>query len=200
MHASSRKLAIDSGLSHYFTGLPCKNGHIERRLAKSSHCLGCLRMRAEQRKQNDPDAYFAYAKELRGRKSSSGQVLANERKRAKYASDPEFRSRQLRNAKEWASQNKGHRLASYHKRERAKKASGDHFTGHDVKQVLASQKEKCANCLSSIRGGYHVDHIVPLARGGTNDRYNIQLLCPPCNIKKSSLDPVDWANRNGRLL
>ncbi|WP_371824720.1 HNH endonuclease [Paracoccus sp. MA] len=32
------------------------------------------------------------------------------------------------------------------------------------------------------------DHIVPLARFGANDITNIQLLCEPCNLKKSAKD------------
>ena len=34
--------------------------------------------------------------------------------------------------------------------------------------------------------GYHVDHIRALADGGANDRTNLQLLCPTCNIKKGA--------------
>jgi 5-methylcytosine-specific restriction endonuclease McrA len=33
------------------------------------------------------------------------------------------------------------------------------------------------------------DHIVPLARGGTNDADNIQILCEPCNLRKGSHMP-----------
>ena len=31
---------------------------------------------------------------------------------------------------------------------------------------------------------YHIDHVVPLSRGGKNDLPNLQLLCPPCNLRK----------------
>ena len=34
----------------------------------------------------------------------------------------------------------------------------------------------------------HIDHIVPLARGGTNDLVNLQLLCAECNQKKYTND------------
>lgn len=33
---------------------------------------------------------------------------------------------------------------------------------------------------------FHIDHIVPLARGGTNDSANLQLLCETCNLRKGS--------------
>ena len=32
----------------------------------------------------------------------------------------------------------------------------------------------------------HIDHIVALAKGGTNDLCNLQLLCDVCNRKKAA--------------
>lgn len=40
----------------------------------------------------------------------------------------------------------------------------------------------------------------PLARGGTNQRTNLQLLCPPCNLSKSAKDPIDFMQSRGFLL
>ena len=42
--------------------------------------------------------------------------------------------------------------------------------------------------------------IKPLARGGTNQRTNLQLLCPPCNLSKSAKDPIDFMQSRGFLL
>lgn len=62
------------------------------------------------------------------------------------------------------------------------------------------QKGKCINCKKDLKGKYHIDHIHPVARGGTNHYWNLQLLCPSCNCRKHAKDPYDWANENGRLL
>ena len=32
---------------------------------------------------------------------------------------------------------------------------------------------------------YDIDHIIPLARGGTEDDDNLQALCPGCHRKKT---------------
>lgn len=48
--------------------------------------------------------------------------------------------------------------------------------------------------------GYHVDHIQPLALGGSNDKTNLQLLCPTCNTKKSAKHPIDFMQSRGLLL
>lgn len=82
---------------------------------------------------------------------------------------------------------------------RKRGALGRH-TGEQIKALFAAQKEKCAGCLKSIKGGYHVDHATPLALGGSNDIRNIQLLCATCNLAKHAKPPEIWAQENGRLL
>ena len=69
-----------------------------------------------------------------------------------------------------------------------------------IPSIKTMQRNKCAICKVSIAQAYHVDHIVPLARGGQHARNNIQLLCPPCNLHKSSRDPIHHMQSLGRLL
>ncbi len=67
-------------------------------------------------------------------------------------------------------------------------------------KIRRAQKDRCAICRKSLRGGFHVDHIMPLARGGKHEPANLQLLCAPCNLAKSSRDPVEHMQSLGRLL
>lgn len=69
-----------------------------------------------------------------------------------------------------------------------------------IPSIGAAQRWKCAICRSGIRAAYHVDHIVPLARGGQHVGRNIQLLCPTCNVRKNAKDPIDYMRSLGRLL
>ena len=56
--------------------------------------------------------------------------------------------------------------------------------------LLYRDRGRCALCLKDITGllaagrERHIDHMVPLAIGGTNDPINLQYLCPDCNLKK----------------
>ncbi len=47
---------------------------------------------------------------------------------------------------------------------------------------------RCTKCGAVVkdRKDVHVDHIVPLARGGSNDRDNLAAKCATCNLKKGS--------------
>lgn len=51
---ASRAEARAQEARHYFTGVPCKNGHLEVRAAVSGHCMQCDRDRAKVRLQ-DPE-------------------------------------------------------------------------------------------------------------------------------------------------
>lgn len=87
------------------------------------------------------------------------------------------------------------------RRHRKRGASGT-FTAVDISALMSLQNGKCAHpwCRVSLKAGHHIDHVMPLARGGSNDKRNLQLLCPPCNLKKHAKHPIDFAQENGLLL
>ena len=37
-----------------------------------------------------------------------------------------------------------------------------------------------------------MDHIVPLARGGKSEKFNLVPCCKECNTKKKQLLPIEW--------
>ena len=45
MKLISRKDAISIGAKKYFTGKPCKNGHLSERYPMGSECQECVKMR-----------------------------------------------------------------------------------------------------------------------------------------------------------
>lgn len=49
----------------------------------------------------------------------------------------------------------------------------------------------CAHCKSS-GNDLQIDHIIPISKGGTNERENLQLLCKDCNGAKR--DKIEVAN------
>ena len=58
------------------------------------------------------------------------------------------------------------------------------FTKTDIRDMYATQGGRCYYCSVDIEGGYHIEHMTPLSRGGTNGVSNICLACAPCNMSK----------------
>ena len=55
--------------------------------------------------------------------------------------------------------------------------------------LCKSCKEKCGakgGPLGTLGVQLHIDHNVPVAKGGTDEINNLQVLCAPCNTKKGS--------------
>jgi 5-methylcytosine-specific restriction endonuclease McrA len=139
-----------------------------------------------------------------------------QRTRENYAANSEvYRERQkanrLRDPEKHREKSRLYKLANpdvvaagNRKRKAMKKGATGTHTACDVMSIFDGQRGLCANCKKKLfRSGakkFHVDHVMPLAKGGSNDKYNLQLLCPSCNLSKHSKDPIDWAQENGRLL
>ena len=49
--------------------------------------------------------------------------------------------------------------------------------------VFNRDEGKCISCGS--KENLQFDHIIPIAKGGSNSEENVQLLCQQCNLKKS---------------
>lgn len=91
-----------------------------------------------------------------------------------------------------------HKVREFSMRRRAKKVG--RLPRGTVEAIGNKQRWKCPICLVSILKKYHVDHIQPIAKGGRHSSDNIQLLCPPCNVRKSAKDPVQYMQERGFLI
>ena len=118
---------------------------------------------------------------------SGGPAASYERAKPKFAAKTRaYRKRNPEKVREWSQ-----------KRESRKTGRLPRGT---VMRLIKLQKNTCAICRGSLKPGYHVDHILALARGGKHERNNIQLLCPPCNVRKGAKDPIDYMQSKGFLL
>ncbi len=84
-------------------------------------------------------------------------------------------------------------------REIRRKGAQGTYTAQDIQKQYANQKGKCYYCHIKMGRDYHVDHVIPLSRGGSNDPSNLVLACPHCNLSKNSKLPHEWYE-GGRLL
>jgi len=85
------------------------------------------------------------------------------------------------------------RIKNQKRRAKRKKIGGSH-TLEEIEQMLEDQNCQC-NCCGEIltKSNKHLDHIMPVALGGSNSIENLQWLCQFCNISKSDKHPDEWA-------
>lgn len=78
------------------------------------------------------------------------------------------------------------------KRRAQKRNSPGTHTADDIRALFFEQNGKCALCdLPMEEKGFHVDHWKPLSKGGSNDKSNLKLLHPRCNLSKGAKLPTE---------
>jgi len=90
------------------------------------------------------------------------------------------------------------RISSHRRRARQRNAEGTH-TIVDIQRQYERQRGKCYYCGIKVGHKYHVDHVVPLSRGGSDGPENLVIACRSCNETKHNKLPHEWPE-GGRLL
>ncbi len=200
METTSRKKALAEGLARYFTGKPCKHGHVAQRYTRNRGCVRCRNESARRWVAQNPEKRCAsrrksYAKNPAKTKATNARWNAKHRAR-----NPGFSSIAMRR---WRKANPEkfralHFVYDNNRRTRMR-SNGAQCSAADIAFLRAKQKGRCAAC-GKRHPTLEVDHIQAVARGGSGERPNLQLLCRPCNRSKSDKDAILWAQENGRLL
>jgi 5-methylcytosine-specific restriction endonuclease McrA len=63
--------------------------------------------------------------------------------------------------------------------------------GRLLTKLIKKQDYRCTVCGLGF-GPWHLDHIIPKAKGGLDEEINFQALCGPCNLRKGTKVVVDY--------
>lgn len=121
----------------------------------------------------------------------TGGKSTQSRKAYYLANKPKIQAKQ----NQWRHENR-HKDAAIKRRYKGRKrnAPGTH-TGADIALLFKAQGGNCWWCGKPLPDNYHVDHVIALNRGGTNDAKNLCLACPSCNCSKKDKLPGEWLGR-----
>lgn len=90
VHLISRQQARALGIKRFFTGLPCKNGHISERVVSSTCCLSCDAEKSSKYRSKNPDKARASVRDAARKnadKRSESNKIWRSRNRDKIISD-----------------------------------------------------------------------------------------------------------------
>lgn len=162
----------------------CKKCNVETDRYKDGKCKPCIRAKnnawalrnrelrnARCREWNAKNAEAKRATNARYREKNKDKI--NESRRAKRAQNPNLE--RIKTAK--------------------RRAAKGELPKNIVDVLLIKQKWMCVCCGQSLKTGYHLDHIIPISRGGTNTEDNVQLLLPKCNLEKYNLTYQEFLDK-----
>lgn len=200
MQIITRAEAKAQGLKRYFTGKPCKHGHISHKQTSNGECLECAGLRPkapvdpERKKENDRRYYQrhkekldktnrAYYEKNKDRLKEVGKLWVERNKEQVKAYKKQWmqenyprlleKFRQQRKEKPWI-----HRAMTAKRRAAKRRAIPKWVDKQKIKEIYANTPEGCA-----------VDHIVPLISDfvcGLHVHDNLQYLTVMENACKSN--------------
>jgi 5-methylcytosine-specific restriction endonuclease McrA len=136
-----------------------------------------------KRRETDPEGVKTYAREW----YAANAEKVREANRKRNAANPEAnRERVYR----WrAAKPEGVRAIAQRRRASIKTSTANAPTAAQLKALL---KKPCHYCGNRAE---HVDHYIPLAKGGAHTLDNLRPACVPCNLSKGAKLPGEWSGR-----
>lgn len=137
-----------------------------------------------------------WARENRERRN---EISARYRKKNKAKANAATRSSMRKNAEKYKEIERQWRLANPEKsiekclRRRALKIANGVFrvTAKDIRRLL---QKPCVYCGAKSE---HIDHVIPLSKGGRHSVGNLVASCASCNLSKSNKFVMEWKVQSG---
>lgn len=190
----TRAFARASGLKRYFTGRPCARGHIAERKIGSQACVECEKINANKASAKlTQKAWISRNTErVAAHKKNHYENNKEECKAAMRRWARDNKEVAVARASEWNKRNPESKRSSVRNRRARIQGIGGVHGKKDIDLLFKNQNGFCVTCRVDLSLGFHVDHIHPVSRGGSNGPENLQLLCSSCNQSKRDLTMDEW--------
>ena len=159
----TRAEARAQGLTRYFTGKPCKHGHVSERMRSSGACVECQRLLVQKARAANPEKFRA---------------------RSAAWSEANYLRKQIV-AAEWIRNNPGdhaQRMGKYRVRKAGTSVELTPQQQHQVNQIYLLMTK--LNLATGIK--YEVDHYIPVTKGGSHAPENLWVIPAEQNLSKGS--------------
>jgi hypothetical protein len=183
----TREEAKKTGSKYYFTGQPCKHGHIAARKTKGA-CVECLKVEWAKGNKTRADYFREYNKreDTKDRKNEWYQEN-REAVIAAAATRPAHVLREYRNA--WKANNKTQIRADTKARRRKHREATPPWLTRKQKSEIRQLYQIAITMTQTTGEQYVVDHIVPLRSHevcGLHVPWNLRVITQEENLKKSN--------------
>lgn len=186
-YPKTRKEAQQLGLSHYFTGEPCKRGHIAPRKTKGT-CIECAK--EDSRKANETRAeYFREYNSSEKGKEAKRRYYEENKDVVKVKALARPKEDRARYRKKYKDNNPDlYKAHTNQRRKRSQQATPSWLTAEHKKQIR--DKYLLAIAMTKETGvPYVVDHMVPLHGEtvcGLHVPWNLKVMTREENLAKSN--------------
>lgn len=157
-------------------------------------CKECRKGESKRHYQENKEKHNQYSREWAIKNKDKRNIILRR-----------YRENNIENVRksnrEWQKKNPEKLVIQLQRRRTRKYNTEGIFTKQDVLDRYASQFGMCFYCGISLENKYHVDHYIPLSKGGNNKPENIVIACPYCNWSKNNKLPEEFMNyliRTGR--
>lgn len=202
MNKVRRVEAIAAGMQRYFTGKPCKEGHLAERYTANAHCVVCQAERATT--EQEKEARTAYRKSNKSRQSELYASWYSENKEKKlgymrqYNNDVDAPKRKARYKCDhifaMATRARARLAKAIQRLGYAKNGKTQELIGCSYEELATHLEAKFADGMGwHNRADWHIDHITPVASANSEEELlalfhftNLQPLWALDNRKKGA--------------
>lgn len=201
MQVISRKEAKAQGLKVYYTGTPCKNGHVSKRYVSSGKCASCRKKYAEKNKDRISKRMNVYAKNYYYENKKEIQEKKNSYQFKRYHQDPIYRMQTI-------IRRSIHRIIKITNID--KRSNNDNILGYSSLELKNHIESFMLEGMTWDNYGseWHIDHMVSVAqmvKNGITDPSiinaldNLRPMWAEHNLNKGDKDFETWISENPDL-